>query len=641
MAISFSRPDPSSPSAVSAATFPTSRRGYEQEDVRDFLRMVAAELARLQEREKFLESELKAIQTRGMSSPGRLDEETVTALLGEEAARVLTTAREASVTIRERAEETATRLVKDATEDAQRVRESAHQDAQRIRDDAAADANSEVEMAKQQGRDMVNEARAYREKVLSELSRRRDAARAQIEQLLHGRDRLMSAFERARIATESVLGELHEAHDEPETLVNLAPTTGPIPVVNPHHPSVAAYDQEVETELREAVRDAETLIGEHTASIDIPLESILEPDEPAPADEVHHVEVHEAETPAVEFDDAEVHEAEVHETEPVEVPDAPAAVEETSAEPETPVSNVVSLFDRRPHAVPDLPRETPAASGKSLDDIFAKLREANTDQVAKETTDTVKPAAGKPAAKKAQPAKTEKKKSAKPVVQSADPKVFAARNKAVEPLVAATARKLKRALADEQNGVLEHLRNKRASLDIDAVLGTVKEHAARYAAAMSDESMTAASAGVKSVRGSGATPKRVTKKAVDAAVAASIAEGLVAAFREDARVALGEAEGDRTLAAALMRDVYRTWKSTGIDERAEDAVCAAHNAGAYLSLEPAAQIAWAVDPANHCCADCADNALAGAIVKGEGFPTGHTHPMAHGGCRCLIIPADR
>ena len=641
MAISFSRPDPSSPSAVSAATFPTSRRGYEQEDVRDFLRMVAAELARLQEREKFLESELKAIQTRGMSSPGRLDEETVTALLGEEAARVLTTAREASVTIRERAEETATRLVKDATEDAQRVRESAHQDAQRIRDDAAADANSEVEMAKQQGRDMVNEARAYREKVLSELSRRRDAARAQIEQLLHGRDRLMSAFERARIATESVLGELHDAHDEPETLVNLAPTTGPIPVVNPHHPSVAAYDQEVETELREAVRDAETLIGEHTASIDIPLESILEPDEPDPADEVHHVEVHEAETPAVEFDDAEVHEADVHENEPVEVPDAPAAVEETSAEPETPVSNVVSLFDRRPHAVPDLPRETPAASGKALDDIFAKLREANTDQVAKETTDTVKPAAGKPAAKKAQPAKTEKKKSAKPVAPAADPKVFATRNKAVEPLVAATARKLKRALADEQNGVLEHLRNKRASLDIDAVLGTVKEHAARYAAAMSDESMTAASAGVKSVRGSGATPKRVTKKAVDAAVAASIAEGLVAAFREDARVALGEAEGDRTLAAALMRDVYRTWKSTGIDERAEDAVCAAHNAGAYLSLEPAAQIAWAVDPANHCCADCADNALAGAIVKGEGFPTGHTHPMAHGGCRCLIIPADR
>ena len=56
MAISFSRPDPSSPSAVSGASFPTSRRGFDQEEVRDFLRMVAAELGRLQERERFLES---------------------------------------------------------------------------------------------------------------------------------------------------------------------------------------------------------------------------------------------------------------------------------------------------------------------------------------------------------------------------------------------------------------------------------------------------------------------------------------------------------------------------------------------------------------------------------------------------------
>ena len=211
----------------------------------------------------------------------------------------------------------------------------------------------------------------------------------------------------------------------------------------------------------------------------------------------------------------------------------------------------------------------------------------------------------------------------------------------MEPLVAQAARKLKRALADEQNGVLEHLRNKRASLEIDAVLGTVKEQSARYAVVVGDESMTAASAGVKSVRGAGATPKRVTKKAIDAAVAKAVADGLVAAFREDARVALGEAEGDRALAAGLMRDVYRKWKMSGIDEHAADTVHAAHNAGAYLSLDPAATVAWTVDPAHDCCPDCADNALAGAIVKGEEFPTGHTHPMAHPGCRCLIAPTDR
>ena len=82
MAISFSRPDPSSPAAVGSAQFNIAKRGYDQGEVRDFLRMLSAELARLQERERFLESEMRAMQTRGLSDPGVLDEATVTTLLG-------------------------------------------------------------------------------------------------------------------------------------------------------------------------------------------------------------------------------------------------------------------------------------------------------------------------------------------------------------------------------------------------------------------------------------------------------------------------------------------------------------------------------------------------------------------------------
>lgn len=94
MAISFTRPDPSSPSAVASAAFTTSRKGFEQAEVREFLRMVAAELARLQEREKFLERELRTMQ-RGSPNPSvALDEEVVTRMLGEEAARILHAARE-------------------------------------------------------------------------------------------------------------------------------------------------------------------------------------------------------------------------------------------------------------------------------------------------------------------------------------------------------------------------------------------------------------------------------------------------------------------------------------------------------------------------------------------------------------------
>jgi len=172
------------------------------------------------------------------------------------------------------------RLVKDAAEDASRIRESAVIEATRIREDSVHDAESEIDMAKQQGRDMVNEAREYREKVLSELSRRRDAARAQIEQLLHGRDRLMNAFERARIATEDVIGGLTDAHDEPEFIVDLSPTTGPIPIVNPEHPSVKVFDREavVETPAAETqIAPEDVVIFDHESDVvEITQEEIAE-----------------------------------------------------------------------------------------------------------------------------------------------------------------------------------------------------------------------------------------------------------------------------------------------------------------------------------------------------------------------------
>ncbi len=232
MAISFSRPDPSSPASVSAANFTMARRGFEADEVREFLRMVAAELARLQEREKFLERELRSAQRQGPSAAVALDEDVVTRLLGEEAARILTTSREAAAQIKARAEEGASRLLREATDEAQRVREEAELEAARRRQDTASDTEAELQMAKQQGREMVNEARAYRERVLGELARRRELARQQIESLVHGRDRLLQAFERARIAAVDVMAELTPL-TEPQEFVNLAPTTGPVPLIVP------------------------------------------------------------------------------------------------------------------------------------------------------------------------------------------------------------------------------------------------------------------------------------------------------------------------------------------------------------------------------------------------------------------------
>jgi len=88
MAMSFSRPDPASPAQIADANFSTGRRGFDQSEVRDFLRMVSAELAQLQERARFLERELEAAQSNTDLSSTRMDDETLTRLLGEETARV-------------------------------------------------------------------------------------------------------------------------------------------------------------------------------------------------------------------------------------------------------------------------------------------------------------------------------------------------------------------------------------------------------------------------------------------------------------------------------------------------------------------------------------------------------------------------
>ena len=675
MAISFSRPDPSSPAAVGSAAFPTNRRGFDQGEVRDFLRMVAAELARLQERERFLENELRTMQTRGMSAPGRLDEETVTTLLGEEAARVLSTARDASTQIRDRAEESATRLVKDAAEDAARIRESAMIEAARINEDAAHDAEAEIEMAKQQGRDMVNEARAYREKVLSELSRRRDAARGQIEQLLHGRDRLLNAFERARLASEDVINGLTEAHDEPEFIVDLTPTTGPIPIVNPDHSPVKVFDRET-AEVAETVEVAvsTTVIFDHETAevvetmtvtdvvIEIPESEIIEPE--VLVEEV--IDVADVITEAVE----EIIETAVISAEhPVhglsrfdEVAIESPVVEETSADDNQ--TNVVSLFGRgrRGIDVPEVPEvtevievpevvvaveeKTPkAASG--VDDIFAKLRAGTTADVAAKV-EVTEPAIQKQDAVTAavaeeivvKEAAPKKKSKPKQEIIAANPARFAERDEALSGLVVTMARKLKRVLADEQNNVLEHLRGKRSSLEMDAILGTVEEHAARYAASIAEDTMAAAGSGAKSVKTAGGSSRRVTQKAVASHVSDSVTAGLVTGFREDTRIAIGEAEGDREILASLMRDVYRKWKTDLIDQHVDDLACTSYSKGGFLALEPQTRVSWMVDPEAACCSECEDNSLAGAVTKGEEFPTGHAMPPAHPGCRCLVCPVQ-
>ena len=369
--MSFSRPDPSSPTSIAEASFGTSRRGFDQAEVKDFLRMVAAEFGRLRERERFLERELQAAHADGGAS-ATIDEEMVTRLLGEEAMRVLTTARESGNEIREKAEQAAARLLSEASDEAARVREEADIEASRRRADAAADAEAELSMAKQQGREMVNEARAYRERVLSELARRRELAREQIEQLVHGRDRLMQAFERARLVAVDVVAEMQPL-GEPDEYVNLTPTTGPLPVMIANSPRP---DDAAQSPVDDAVIPADSgdlrIVGEETKAD----EETDVGEESAPWAEV------DAERESGDTDvDAEP-EATVEETE-VDAETADAADDAPEADA------AAALVDAAAVLVDHEPGDADDESGDVVVDLFARLRADTADTASDGTDDSV------------------------------------------------------------------------------------------------------------------------------------------------------------------------------------------------------------------------------------------------------------
>ncbi len=632
MAITFSRPDPSSPAAVGSAQFNVERRGYDQGEVRDFLRMVSAELARLQERERFLESEMRAMQTRGLSDPGVLDEATVTTLLGEETARVLSVAREAAQQMRARGAESAERLVREATAESARLREEAEIEVSRRRSDAVTDSESEIELAKQQGREMVNEARAYREKMLSELARRRELAKQQIEQLVRDRDRLMSAFERARLAANDVMGDLSEFDDAADELTRALPEG----VIDSTIKNVVQFDREKfeDDESVPAVADITTLPVDE--SIAMPVEVLEREKVVEPSIEIAVVE--EKVQPVIR-----------QEVKPEIQPEADLEPDDGHR------AKVVQLFgrtSRRLHPSTDAPvseapvlelpvAEKPAVinpKNSSVDDLFAKLRKAGADSVAG-SVKQVKPIAKQPM--KASPSVVEPRKA--PVSAKPDAQIFSKRDDALTPMIEVLAKKLKRVLADEENAMLNYLQSKKAQVALEKVLPTFDSHVQSFVEATSKDLIEAAMAGAQSLSKSlkADLRKKISNTAVMQVMSKKLADEIVLPLRTRIQKCAEKSAGDSNEMSSLIRTVYREWKMQQVDKLVGDVTRLAYSRGAYLVLDAGTKVCWMVDPNGPPCADAEDNSLAGAIARGENFPTGHEHPVIHSGCRCLVVPSPR
>jgi DivIVA domain-containing protein len=629
MAISFSKPDPSSPAAVGSAQFNVTRRGYDQGEVRDFLRMVSAELARLQEREKFLESEMRAMQTRGLSDPGVLDEATVTTLLGEETARVLSVAREAAQQMRDRAAETAERMVREAASEVARMREEAEIEASRRRSDASSDSESEIELAKQQGREMVNEARAYREKLLAELATRRELARQQIEELIRHRDRLKEAFERASLAASGAVGDLTDfdaAAEEFQQAVPVVIETSPISVIKPQEvePSnVLPFDREkFEDDVEQQVQP----VSEESKP-EIAVDEIVETPEVINVDSVVEIKtvdsIETSQSPDEEPDNG-------HRAKIVQM----FGRTSRRLHPSTDKPEVEIQETSAPEKIEESKEPEPTAKKTSVDDLFARLRESGAQSVASSVKNSTAPT------KKEKPSET-KVKAPTPI--EPDLKMFERRDTALVAVDEVVAKKLKRVLADEENAMLNYLQSKKAQVALEKVLPSVENQLQNYVEATSKELVEAAMSGAQSLSKSlkADLRKKVSNTSVMQVMSKKLADDIVYPLRERIQKCVERSAGDASEMSSLIRTVYREWKMQQIDKLVGDISRLAYSRGAYLVLETGTKVCWMVDPNGPPCSDAEDNSLAGQVACGEKFPTGHEHPVIHSGCKCLVVPAPR
>lgn len=665
MAISFSRPDPSSPPAVADANFPTARRGFDQQEVREFLRMVAAEMARMQDRERYLEGEMRAVRQRRAPEPSELDDETLSRLLGDETARIVQTARESAAAIRNKAEEVAERLLREAKEEAQALRQEAEQEAARRRKDAEADAEAELSMAKQQGREMVEEARAYRERALGELSRRRDLARQQIDQLVHGRDRLVQAFERARLVAADVVAELVPL-GELDEYVNLSPTTGPVPVMVPaskladasaisddalraRQRREAQAEAPPESAPTDATRSVDRLVdrgaeagaasagaddtaadtqadeAEHDPATDDTARDDTGPDETGLAD----TDTGAIETGAIGVDSAATSGAAPATTDPsvtsggrvLQFPSAVTRGDFGRAPSESAATDEAEPADEEPEPAATTVSadeiDDDEVTATDVDDLFARLRsqggpEGQADEVTSESADD-------------------------DTVQAA-PTPFDVRDEALTPLIVSSARKLKRVLADEQNSVLDRLRRNEPVRSIDDIITEADDHGSRYFGMIADDLLAAAQAGAASL--GGATLDSGEGGAL-APVREMLLGDLIVPLRDRLASRIADGEGDNDVITKSVRSIYREWKTKHIDDHLDDLLLLAYGRGAFAALEEGEPCRWVFDPAVGPCSDCEDNSLQGDVPAGSAFPTGHVAAPAHAGCRCLLARSRR
>ncbi|TAN19970.1 MAG: DivIVA domain-containing protein [Actinomycetota bacterium] len=212
------------------------------------------------------------------------------------------------------------------------------------------------------------------------------------------------------------------------------------------------------------------------------------------------------------------------------------------------------------------------------------------------------------------------------------------REELLAPVATMLFKKMKRLLSDEQNDLLDKVRRSSGSEVVLEKLLDEKEQIDALAIASLDffEQVRLGVAELFVETNGSSVRRDISKQAVQ--YSEEFAKEVILPLRRRIEEALSvdvTAEDQSTAGAlgAIYRDVRSNRLEPLISQYANTVFCAT------VMLESGYEsFVWATDPQDVPCADCLDNALAGATMRGEQFPTGHYHPGIHSGCRCLLVP---
>jgi len=206
-----------------------------------------------------------------------------------------------------------------------------------------------------------------------------------------------------------------------------------------------------------------------------------------------------------------------------------------------------------------------------------------------------------------------------------DDDIIARRDELLVPVTARLSRTVKRALGDDQNRLLDQLRSSKTRAD-DELLGDEEAHVVQFAAKARGHLAEAFTAGTVFA---GAEAAAVPEGDAVEQSSGALARVIVTMLRRQIEEGTGE-PADRVGAA------FREWRGERVERLTGDYATQAFSAG-VAAAGGEGKMRWIVTSSNGC-SDCEDNALAGAVSGIEMFPTGHSHPPAHSGCRCLVAP---